>query len=69
MVKNKTDAKAAATKVDAKSKDIKKKEKPSPSKATPKKNGTVAHQEEIKEGEIVVKEQWDYFQLDSKYSQ
>ena len=69
MVKPKTDNKAAATKIDAKSKDIKKKEKPTPQKATPKKNGTLDHVEEVKQGEVVVKEQWDYFQLDSKYSQ
>ena len=48
MVKPKTDSKTASTKVDAKSKDIKKKGKPTPSKATPKKNGTVVHEEELK---------------------
>jgi hypothetical protein len=65
MVKGKND-KAPLTKVDNKSKDIKKVEKKSPTKATPKKNGTVA-QEEVKNEQVELKNQWDYFQLDAKY--
>ncbi len=61
MVKPKTEVQTQpSTKVDSKSKDIKK--KASPLKATPKKNGV--HQEEVKKEQVELKDQWDYFQLD-----
>jgi len=71
MGKNGDKKQAAPSKIDPKSKDIKK-PKASPVKAQAAKNGASKSVEEEKhDGKIVQqpKQMWDFFELDTKYKQ